>query len=156
MTSARRELMLSAVFLDFCSLSLATGLQLVKKTYLCWCHRCAIFSVLAELMFNCAPALWILMQLSVWRVEMLCAGKITSASAKPGPSALSNDAHCRCFSDQHSNSHILRAPYISDTSRSLPLCYRFRRAQKLVSRRQHSNFAVSGRRLTFRSDLAYM
>ena len=63
MTSARRELMLSAVFLDFCSLSLATGLQVVKQTDLCWCHRCAIFSVLAELMFDCAPALWMLMQL---------------------------------------------------------------------------------------------
>ena len=63
MTSAKRELMLSAVFLDFCFLLLSTGLQLVKQTNLCWCHRCALFSVLAEYMFKCAPASWMLMHL---------------------------------------------------------------------------------------------
>ena len=33
----------------------------------------------------------------VWRVEIVCAGNITSASAKPGPSALLNDAPLHMF-----------------------------------------------------------
>ena len=35
----------------------------IEETDLCWCHRCAIFLVLAELTFNCAPAFCMLMQL---------------------------------------------------------------------------------------------
>lgn len=97
MTSARRELMLSAVFLDFCLLLLTIGLQLADQTNLCWCHRCAMFSVLAEFIFECAPALWMLMHLRFDGSKIVCAGRFTSGSAKPGSSALPNDAPLHMF-----------------------------------------------------------
>ena len=85
MTSARRELMLSAVFLDFCTLLLATYIQLVKQTDLCWCHRCAIFSVLAELMLNCAPALWMVLQFQFGGSKCFVRAKSLALAPSPDP-----------------------------------------------------------------------
>ena len=152
MTSARRELILSAVFLDFCFLLLSTGLQLVEQTDLCWCHRCAIFSVLAEYMFECAPALWMLMHFRFGGSKIVCAGKFTSANAKPVSSALPHDAQLH-VSATNIPILILFALLISQTlSLSLPVCCYFLSAQISVSLRQHNDFTVSGRKLAFRSN----
>ena len=152
MTSARRELMLSAVFFDFCFLLLATHLQPVEETDLCWCHRCAIFSVSAEYLFECAPALWMLLHLRFGGSKIVCAGKITSASAKPGPSALPHDAPLHMF--QRPTFQLLyssRSLYIRHFATTTSLLL-FSSCSNARPAPPDSDVTVLGRKLAFRSD----
>ena len=86
------------------------------------------------------------------RSKWFVRAKSLARAPSPDPQPYQMMRHCICLSDQHSNSHTLRASYILDTSRSLPPCCYCRRAQISVPLRQHSDFAVSGQKFAFRSD----